>query len=462
MLNQLKDSKIWAAMEREGLEIILLDPQNRIARIGGDMAKQLDASVEACLGQSIHHFFPQESFGRGESEQIHPGPWREIKLRSGSRCGAGFLAARVPLRWEGKLLGLVLLLEPKPQKTRGVNFWAGRQVELVGAGERFAKILVSAHCVAQTDSTVLLRGESGTGKDLIATYIHSIGARRNKPFLSINCTAIPASLLESELFGYVGGAFTGAEKGGKCGLLEAADQGTVVFEEVTEMALFMQVKILRFLQEGTIRRLGDIAEKKLNVRVIASTHRDIEKMVGRGEFREDLYYRLNVFPIFIPPLRERKEDIPLLANYCIAKLNSLLHTRVTSIGEKALSKLEQYSWPGNIRELECILERAMIIAKGSEIQEEDLLFDAPISSGNAKYRQLYLQEGYSLKQIMAAAEEDLLRRALGEHRSVRRTARALGLSHTALLNKMKKLGITPEECRQGRAFPPSLPPECRK
>ncbi len=230
MLNRMKDSNIWAAMERDGREIILLDPQNRIVRISGGMAQQLDASVEACLGKSIHHFFPQESFGRGAIEQAHPGPWREIKLRPGFRWDAGFLAAQVPIRWEGKLLGLILLLEPKPQKTKGVNFWAGHQVELVGAGERFTNILVSAKCVARTDSTVLLRGESGTGKDLIATYIHSISTRRNKPFLSINCTAIPASLLESEL----SELWAGLAPGGEIREMRTIRRGPgeVVFEEV--------------------------------------------------------------------------------------------------------------------------------------------------------------------------------------------------------------------------------------
>lgn len=229
--------------------------------------------------------------------------------------------------------------------------------------------------MAKGDSTVLIRGESGTGKELFARAIHMESFRSGKPFVPINCAAFPENLLESELFGYVEGAFTGASKGGKTGLIEYAHNGTLFLDEIGELSPRLQVKLLRVLQEGQVRKIGDSKEHPVDVRIIAATNRNLEDMMKLGTFREDLYYRLNVVPIFIPPLRQRKEDIPILGRHLINKFNSRLNKRVESISEEALDKLMAYHWPGNIRELENVLERAMILTPDEKIIPEHIMLD---------------------------------------------------------------------------------------
>jgi transcriptional regulator with PAS, ATPase and Fis domain len=447
MLTKIMSNGMWQGIEDKGIGLIGVNNSYKIMKMSRSLEVELGLGPEEGLGKSIFDFLSEDSFEKGSSKKGYTNLWREAKIRLDKGKSYKWAIAQLPVRLDnGKVVGSIFALEKIPYYVNEVASATKQSIELIGISSNFLHILDSANLVAKTNSTVLLRGESGTGKDLMAKHIHFLSDRRDKPFIPINCAALPPTLMESELFGYVEGAFTGARKGGKIGLLEAADQGTVVFDEVTELSPFMQVKFLRFLQEGTIRRIGDIEEKKLNVRVIASTNRDIEKMVGCGEFREDLYYRLNVFPIFIPPLRDRKEDIPLLAKHFICKLNPRLHTKVETVSEKALQRLQVYSWPGNIRELEYILERAMIVVKGKEIRKKDIIIDKFIGIKYTKYKELYLQKGYALKQILAAAEEDIIREALKENQSIRMAARSLGISHSALIAKMNKLHITTGVC----------------
>lgn len=442
MLNKIITSKIWETLESRGFGIIVINNSREIVKMSKPMEREFGLEPNQSLRKSIFYFFREDIFNKENIRQSNGNLWREVKLCVANKKNINWAMAQLPLSFDNKVCGTALFFEKIPSYDKEVILPSEQPIKLIGTSPSFLHILNSANLVAKTNSTVLLRGESGTGKGLMAKYIHSLSYRRKKALISINCAAIPPTLLESELFGYVEGAFTGAKKGGKIGLVEAADQGTVVLDEVTELSPFMQVKLLRFLQEGTIRRIGDIEEKKLDVRVIATTNRDIEKMVGRGEFREDLYYRLNVFPIFIPPLRERREDIPLLARHFIAKLNPKLHMRIKSISNEAMQKLQEYSWPGNIRELEYLLERAMLMAKGDQIQVKDLIIDSFRNIEYTKYKQLYLQKRYSLKQILDVAEENIIREALKENHSIRMAARALGISHPALIAKMKKFKIT--------------------
>ncbi|MBC2722780.1 MAG: sigma 54-interacting transcriptional regulator, partial [Desulfosporosinus sp.] len=217
-----------------------------------------------------------------------------------------------------------------------------------------------------------IRGESGTGKEMLARSIHNLSSRQQGMFMAINCTAIPEALLESELFGYEEGAFTGARKGGKIGKFELANKGTLFLDEIGDMPLFLQAKILRVLQERQIERIGGIVPIPVDVRVIAATHRNLEEMMTKGEFREDLYYRINVFPIDIKPLRDRKEDLQILCEHFIEGFNQRLNKNVKLISNGFRQKLMEYSWPGNVRELQNIIEYAMNLAKDSTLTEEHL------------------------------------------------------------------------------------------
>jgi len=248
---------------------------------------------------------------------------------------------------------------------------------VVGKSPRMKEVMRVASLVAKTDATVLIYGESGTGKELLARSIHHQSNRRSKPFVVVNCGAITETLLESELFGHEKGAFTGAQTR-KLGKFELADEGTVFLDEIGEMSPAMQVKILRVLQERNFERVGGTDVIQVDVRIIAATNRDLRKEVREGKFREDLYYRLNVVPIDLPPLRERKEDLPLLCDFLIEKHARKLHKKIKGVSSQAMRLLKKYNWPGNIRELDNVIERAIILTEDEIIGVEDLhIFEAP-------------------------------------------------------------------------------------
>lgn len=248
---------------------------------------------------------------------------------------------------------------------------------VVGQSPRMKEVMRVASLVAKTDATVLIYGESGTGKELLARSIHHQSSRRDKPFVVVNCGAITETLLESELFGHEKGAFTGAQVR-KLGRFELADGGTIFLDEIGEMSPAMQVKILRVLQERNFERVGGTNLIQVDVRIIAATNRDLGKEVREGKFREDLYYRLNVVPIELPPLRARKEDLPLLCDFIIEKHSQKLHKKIQGISPQAMRLLKKYHWPGNIRELDNVIERAIILTEDEIIDVEDLhIFEAP-------------------------------------------------------------------------------------
>jgi transcriptional regulator with GAF, ATPase, and Fis domain len=224
---------------------------------------------------------------------------------------------------------------------------------------------------AASDATIVIQGESGTGKELVARAIHSLGQRREKPMVTVNCSALPESLLESELFGHVRGAFTGAGKDRK-GRFEEADGGTLFLDEIGEITPYIQVKLLRVLQQKEIERVGESLQRKIDIRIIAATNQDLKSMVDAGKFREDLYYRLKVFPILLPPLRSRREDIPLLVSHFVDRGNALTPGRVTGVSRQALDVMMDYPWPGNVRELANAIEHAFVLCSGREIDLLDL------------------------------------------------------------------------------------------
>jgi len=294
--------------------------------------------------------------------------------------------------------------------------------------------------IADYKTTCLIIGESGVGKELVARAIHKRGNRVNGPFVAINCGAIPENLLESELFGHKKGAFTDATSDRR-GLFEEATGGTLFLDEIGELPLSLQVKLLRVLQEEHIRRLGDVKDIKIDVRIVAATHRDLQAEVKAGRFREDLFYRLNVLPLVIPPLRERKEDIPLLIDHFLARNNARLGTSIRGLDAEARKALIDYAWPGNVRELENTIERAMVLADSDLLHVQDL----PERVREARDPvQMQLASGeLSIKKTTRVIEEVLIRRALQKTKGNRtRAAEILEISHRALLYKLKDYKIT--------------------
>jgi transcriptional regulator of aroF, aroG, tyrA and aromatic amino acid transport len=341
----------------------------------------------------------------------------------------------------GTVQGVILTLRDMQDVREMVHsITQSRQISFSDIITRNADMLAVvklARNVARNKSTVLIRGESGTGKELFARAIHSQGLHRNNPFVPLNCAAIPDTLIESELFGYEDGTFTGGKKGGKQGLFELAHGGTLFLDEVGELSPHVQAKLLRVLQEGSIRRVGGQKEIPVNVRVITATHRDLESLVKSGQFREDLFYRLHVIPLQIPPLREHKDDIPILARHFMNMLGPQLDKAELSLDPAALEKLMGYDWPGNIRELSNVIERAICLCEGNVITGE-LVFVGTGASGVQQEE----QPVRGLAAAVAATERALIEKAIIENRSIRQAAKALGVTHTLLLNRMKKLKIS--------------------
>ncbi|AFQ42677.1 sigma-54-dependent transcriptional regulator [Desulfosporosinus meridiei] len=309
--------------------------------------------------------------------------------------------------------------------------------QLVGNSETMNGVKHLVERVALTPATVLIQGESGTGKELVAHAIHTLSPRVNGPFIRVNCAALTETLLESELFGHEKGAFTGAHAR-KTGRFELADGGTLFLDEIGELSFNVQAKLLRVLQERTFERVGGEKTIKVDVRIIAATNRDLLKESQEGRFREDLYYRLSVFPIFIPPLKERREDIPLLVNHFLKKLRTYGQAKAFSPG--ALKQLMEYDWPGNVRELENVVERMVIISQGSVIGDEGL----PIVNSARKVKEPDLfvlpPQGVSLEEL----EKSFLQQAMeqtGGNQS--QAAKRLGLSRHAFLYRLEKYGIDP-------------------
>jgi two-component system response regulator AtoC len=310
---------------------------------------------------------------------------------------------------------------------------------IVAKSASMEKIFKMLSKISDYDSTVLIMGESGTGKELIARAVHSSSSRSRGPFVAVNCGAIPETLLESELFGHRRGAFTDAHAD-KPGLFSEAEGGTLLLDEIGELPLNLQVKLLRTLQEGTVRRLGDTKDLKIDVRIVAATIRNLADEVKEGRFREDLYYRLNVLPIRVPPLRERPEDITILVDHFVALNNVKLGTPISSVTPKAQRMLLAYHWPGNVRELENAIERAMVLAEGEQITPDDL--PARVQDTADPIRMTLGSGELSVKKTFRIIEEELIRRALAKTNGNRTVAsKYLEISHRALLYKIKSYNI---------------------
>jgi transcriptional regulator with GAF, ATPase, and Fis domain len=308
-----------------------------------------------------------------------------------------------------------------------------RRQTVVGTSKRIRALLADVDVVAATDATVLITGETGTGKELVAKEIHQRSPRRDRVLVKVNCAALPGELVESELFGHERGAFTGATQQKK-GRFELADGGTIFLDEVGELSASAQAKLLRVLQEQEFERVGGTRTLRVDARVVAATNRDLEQMVDSHAFRADLYYRLNVFPLLIPPLRERKEDIPVLVEYFLGNLARKLGKALESVSEPSAERLMAYHWPGNVRELHNVVERAAILARGPVVEIQDLAVGGPAPAPDAP-------DGGTLDEVQRRHIQSILELTHGVVEGDGGAAAILGLNASTLRFRMKKLGI---------------------
>lgn len=301
------------------------------------------------------------------------------------------------------------------------------------------QVLGLAIKVARSEATVLIRGESGTGKEVMAKIIHYNSPKAKGPFVKVNCAAIPDNLLESELFGYVGGAFTGARKEGKAGKFEMAQGGTIFLDEIGDMDMSMQVKLLRVIQEKEVERIGGTKTISLDVRIVAATNQNLEELIKEGKFRQDLYYRLNVIEIKIAPLRKRKEDIPILVHHLVKKISG----ENLNVTPRVMNILNSYDWPGNVRELQNVMEHACIMRNGTIIDPYSLpQYMQPKEPGEESRTE---NMSYNLKEMTAILEKDLILEALKKFSNKSRAIEELGISRSSFYEKIKKYGIDVEE-----------------
>ena len=311
---------------------------------------------------------------------------------------------------------------------------------LIGKSKKMQELFKMIEVVSATNSTVMITGESGTGKELVAKAIHLNSPRAEESFISVNCGAFTETLLESELFGYVRGAFTGAA-GNKKGLFEVADKGTIFLDEVGDTSQAMQVKLLRVLQERTFRRVGGTEEISVDVRIISATNRDLSEMVAENQFREDLFYRISVIPLDLPPLRQRRDDIPLLADHFLARLNSSMSKRIERISDEALKKMESYDWPGNVRELENAMERAFILETSDELSAQHLP-ESVSTTPRMRAMTNFPDQGFDLETFVEDLQKGFLEEALRRTNGVQvKAAELLRMSYRSFRHYMQKYNI---------------------
>jgi transcriptional regulator with PAS, ATPase and Fis domain len=407
----------------------------------------LNCSEQDIIGKKIFEVIPTcklfETVGQGYSI------WGEtLKINAKE-----FLVARFPLKIDGQTVGaMVKTVFPDQTIAKEIVHKLSQPVkmdsyfvqplctcrDIIGETSPMLYVKKLARKASRTSSTLLITGESGTGKEIIAQAIHTRSVRREAPFISVNCGAIPENLLESELFGYVDGAFTGARKGGKPGKFEMANGGTILLDEIGDMPLYMQVKILRVLQERAVWRVGATTPTKLDVRVMASTNTDLKVLVKEKKFRQDLYYRLNVLEINIPPLRERLEDLPMLIQSLIQRINHKIGSDAQGITRESMEILNSYSWPGNVRELENLLEQAVNWSEEPLIDIRKI----PIKPWETEYGGPMTADDKSFRNLVEETEKELIIKALERNNGNKaKAARALNMQRSVLYKKMERMNI---------------------
>lgn len=438
-LRQLETTMDYA---KEGL--ICIDSEGCITNINS-VAMQILKPNKEVLNQPINdvlHNFPLDEILAGKTAYEE----QELVTQRGNKL-INLLVSAKPILMYDTVQSIVISMRDMSDVHALIYKMTGSHQnytfdDIIGESRELEDVKYRAKTASKSDSTILIQGETGTGKELFARAIHNCSLRRKRPFIPINCAAIPESLLESELFGYEEGAFTGAKKGGKPGKFEIAKGGTVFLDEIGDMPLHLQVKLLRVLQEKEIQRLGGTRTIPVDVRIIAATNKNLEKMVVMGEFREDLYYRINVIPLSIPPLRDRRGDIVLLVEYFISKYNNLLNKGIKGITEESLMVLLSYSWPGNIRELENCIEYAINMENQESIQKINL--PERILKGTSLIHKDDISQGTpKITKKLNSVEErviiETLNKYTGMPRSVEKAANELGISRATMYRKLKKI-----------------------
>jgi PAS domain S-box-containing protein len=403
---------------------------NSESKVGYILTSIVDGSVRKQLEEALQNAHDKlESIVKdrtGELTRANVQLSQEIDERKGAEESLQGAVAEIKLLKERLQAENVYL---RQDIAREYNFG-----EIIGQSNAMSYVFFRVEQVAPQDATVLLLGETGTGKGVVARAIHNSSARKDRPMVTVNCTAMPANLIESELFGREKGAFTGADAR-QMGRFELADHGTIFLDEIGEMPLELQSKLLRVIQDGEFERLGSPRTIKVNVRIIAASNRNLEEEIKSGRFREDLFYRLNVFPITIPPLRQRKEDIPLLVNHFVAKFNKKTGKKIDAVSKETMNALQEYHWPGNVRELESVIERAVITSQGTALQVLDR-FDTFLKKGD--------QSGEEVKALADLEQDHILQvlqktgwRIEGQNGA----AVLLGLNPSTLRARIRKYGI---------------------
>lgn len=482
---EVRENQLRVILNTVSDGILAVDQGGSVIQSNDAACALLGCEVNQIRGRSISDLLGEQS---ALEQTLHAG--KRIEAFTGilpsNQGNRRYLGSSVPVtNMEGQVLGAVMTLKGEQQIQEILSaVRSGKKPvtfsDIVHQSKQMRRLIETASYVAHSTSTVLLRGESGTGKELFARAVHAASPRREGPFVAVNCGALPEALLESELFGYEPGAFTGATKTGKKGLFEQAHLGTLFLDEVGELPLTMQVKLLRVLQEGTIRRLGGENEIEVNVRMLAATHRDLEELVKRGEFREDLYYRLNVVPLWIPPLREHKEDIPILAQVLLGRMEQKVGRSGCSLTSEGVQWLMRQPWPGNVRQLENTLEGLLnMLPDGAAITADQLRTWSEVSgvgTGGFGWREserniaqntgAQEDDGFNwlgmfhsdkgeryptLKEVTQAAEKALLHQVLREYPSTRKAGQVLGVSNTTVLNKMRTYHLNCGEFRTNRS-----------
>ncbi len=430
--------------------LVVVDREGRIIYINHNYCEFLEVNREETIGRHVievientrMHIVAQTGKEELADLQFIKGNYmianRVPIIKNGEVIAAfGTVFFRDTQEWmkmDSHVKSLLTRMQPYIQKIdSGVKYTLD---DILGESQQIISLKEKVKMVSNSDISILVRGESGTGKELFAHSIHQLSSRSQKPFIKVNCGAIPENLLESELFGYEEGAFTGAKKGGKKGKFQLANGGTLFLDEIGDMPLSMQVKLLRALQDGEIEPIGSTKSISVNVRIIAATNRPLENMIEEKRFREDLFYRINVVPFSVPPLRERAEDLTLLIAYFIDKVTNRLGKRIAGIESNVLEILKSYSWPGNIRELENVIEAAVHLTKGEQITLDSL--PDYLQSQTAIYR----FKNKKLKDIVEETELWVLKQSLERNNDDKGlVGRELGISRSTLYEKLNKYGL---------------------
>lgn len=428
--------------------ILTVDSTGVVRHMNDGAARLLSVQPRDVVGQNVQRLFPSNPYVltaiRSDKES---GP---LELTVDSERGRSYCIAKV-LRIQQGEAGAILSLTASREFFNNVREMSGftatfRFEDLVGKSQALLRQIELAKVAAKQDCRVLITGETGTGKELFAQAIHNHSSRRNGPFVAINCAAIPRELLESEIFGYRAGAFTGARKTGQVGKLELADGGSIFLDEISQMSLDLQAKLLRVLQDGLITRLGDSKPVKVNVRIIAATNEDLYEKSRNREFRQDLYFRLSVIEVLLPPLRERTSDIPSLAEHILSRIAAKVNNRDIVVSDEAMELLKAYSWPGNIREMENVLEMAAILCEGDVIEPRQLAHrlkapEVETRLPSAVARSLNPAGPFEVQQIREV-EIDVIRATMKEFQgNVALVSRKLGISRSTIYRRMKEYGI---------------------